>query len=172
MRFHAPTSSSLRFALRAVPISVALLGLVACAGGDDQPDLQEASAEVERVERDVEAARDRVAQRQEAVQEANVALEEAQRELAEIEAELSNARESVENAISDADLFRGVQSALLEDPSFQDLAISARVAQRVVTLEGLVPNETLKQTAEEIAAGTLGVATVVNQIRVETPEAP
>ena len=40
-----------------------------------------------------------------------------------------------------------------------------------MTLEGTVPSEDLKARAEKIAGEALGVATVVNQIRVETPPA-
>jgi len=143
-----------------------LLGLAAC---DGERSLEAASEKVERVARDVDAARAKIEQREEAVEKAKESLEEARTELAEIETKLSEARQSVEDAISDTDLFRAVQSALLDDDDLEDLAISARVAQRVVTLEGSVPSEDLKVRAEKIAGDALGVATVVNQIRVEVP---
>lgn len=141
--------------------------LIACGG--DQVGLEEASETVERISQDVETARQKVTERETEFTAAQDQLNEARRELAEIEAELNEARSSVENAVSDADLFRTVQTALLEDDAFEDLVVSAHVAQRVVTLDGTVPSEELKQRAEETAAKTLGVATVVNQIRVAAP---
>jgi len=149
-------------------LSFALLGLAGC-GGDAS--LEEASAKVERVASDVDSARKLVERREGELQEAMEALEEARQELAAIETELSEARQSVEEAVSDNELFRAVQSALLEEEDLESHAISARVAQRVVTLEGNVPTEELKGRAEQIASEALGVATVVNQIRVEAPPA-
>jgi osmotically-inducible protein OsmY len=149
-------------------LGLALLGLAGC-GGDAS--LEEASAKVERVARDVDSARERVEQREGELKEAMEALEDARQELAAIETELAEARQSVEEAVSDTELFRAVQSALLEDRNLEGHAISARVAQRVVTLEGSVPSDELKGRAEQIAGEALGVATVVNQIRVEPPPA-
>ncbi len=160
MRTRKPLLSFLALALA--------LGLAACGGGDP---LEEASAQVERVQRDVETARGLVERREEELEKAREALEEAREDLAEIETELADARQGVEEAVSDNDLFRAVQSALLEDAELEGHAISARVTQRVVTLEGTVPSEEVKSRAETIASQALGVATVVNQIRVEAPPA-
>ena len=144
-------------------------GLTACDGGGGG--LEAASAQAERVANAVETARTRVEQRETELKDAMAALEEARDELAKVETELAEARQQVEEAVSDNDLFRDVQKALLENEALEGHAISARVRQRVVTLEGTVPDEALKTQAEEIAAASLGVATVVNQIRVETPAA-
>ena len=114
--------------------------------------LEEASAQAERVARDVETARGLVERREGELKDAMAALEEAREELAAIETELAEARKNVEEAVSDNDLFRTVQQALLEDPDLEAHAISARVKQRVVTLEGTVPEEAIKTRAEAIAA--------------------
>ena len=152
-----------------LPLALAFtLGLAACGGGGGDA-LEKASAKVERILQDVDAARGKVERREEELTKAREALEEARQELAEIETELAEARQNVEHAVSDNDLFRAVQSALLEDDELESHAISARVTQRVVTLEGSVPTEELKGRAEKIAAEALGVATVVNQIRIEAP---
>jgi osmotically-inducible protein OsmY len=148
-------------------LAFAVFGLAACGGGDAS--LEEASATVERVARDVEIARDLVEQREGEVKEAMENLEGARQDLASIETELAEARKNVEEAVSDNDLFRAVQSALLADRDLEEHAIAARVAQRVVTLEGSVPTDELKGRAEKIAGEALGVATVVNQIRVAPP---
>ena len=158
-----------RFLLSLLVLGLIASGLTACDGGGGG--LEEASAQAERVARDVEAARNVVERREGELKDAMAALEEARQNLAEVETELAEARKNVEEAVSDNDLFRTVQQALLEDAELEAHAISARVQQRVVTLEGSVPSDELKGRAEAIAADALGVATVVNQIRIETPPA-
>ncbi len=157
------------FLLSFLVLGLAVSGLTACDGGSGG--LEKASAQAERVARDVEAARDRVERRESELKDSMAALEEARQELAAIETELAEARKNVEEAVSDNELFRTVQQALLEDEELAAHAISARVTQRVVTLEGTVPSDELKGRAEEIASQALGVSTVVNQIRIEAPAA-
>ena len=148
-------------------LGLALPGLTGCDGGGGG--LEAASEKADRVANAVETARNLVEKREGELKDAMAALEEARDDLAKIEVELAEARKDVEEAVSDNDLFRDVQKALLDNAELEAHAISARVSQRVVTLEGTVPNEELKAQAEAIAADSLGVATVVNQIRIEAP---
>jgi osmotically-inducible protein OsmY len=136
--------------------------LAACGGGG----LEEASEEQKAMQSKVAEARTRVEARQQEAEQAHRALEQARKDLEAAEQRLAAARAEVAKEANDAVLFRSVQQRLLDAGELEGVAISARVQKRVVTLEGSVPSETLKMRAEEIAANTTGVETVINQIAV------
>jgi len=146
---------------------VACALLVAACGGDGG--LEAASEQLAQMEQKVEAARTRVEAREAEARSAEQALKEARDTLAQVEKQLADARARVAKQANDAVLFRSVQQRLLDDAKLRGVAISARVQKRVVTLEGSVPSEELKTRAEQVAAQTTGVETVVNQIAVRAP---
>jgi osmotically-inducible protein OsmY len=144
------------------------LALPGCGDGGDadtETALTDAIAETERLAADVEAARAEVEREQSELDSARAQLAEAEKLLAEGEREVSR-------HASDPYLFRAVQRGLLEDAELDGLAISARVNQRVVTLEGAVPSAALRTRAEEIAAGTPGVLDTQNRISIDVAAAP
>lgn len=160
------TNSRLRFA-SAMTAPVALALLVAC--GDDG--LERARERLAQMEARVERAREAYQERRREVDEAEGALEKARRELEEAEKRLAEARTEIAERADDALLFREVQRLLLEDDDLEQVAIAARVSERVVTLEGDVPTEALKKRAGEVAREVAGVERVVNRIAVQTPKA-
>ncbi|MGH0030155.1 MAG: BON domain-containing protein [Myxococcota bacterium] len=154
---------------RLVPALCALLAslLLAACGGEDS--LEAAREQLAQIKQEVADAEEEVRMREENAAKANEALETARKTLAEARRRLAEADTAVAQAAKDPVLFRAVQQRLLDAPELEGLAVSARVQNRVVTLEGSVPDEAEKARAEEIAAGTTGVETVVNQIRVTAP---
>lgn len=153
--------------LRLALALVSAAALLAACGGDD---LEAASEELREMEQRVEQARARVGSREADARAADDALREAREALDRAEEKLRSARERVAKQVDDAKLFRAVQKRLLDDARLRDVAISARVQQQVVTLEGEVATPQQKQRAEEIAARTTGVETVINQIEVRAAE--
>ncbi|MEM7409746.1 MAG: BON domain-containing protein [Myxococcota bacterium] len=144
----------------------------ACAEKSSEEKILEANEKVERIQRDVELAQKAVEREVGELATAQEELAEAQEWLREAQERLSNAEVAVAEAADDAYLFRAIQQALLEDASLEKLAISARVRDRVVTLEGSVPKEAQRTRAEEVAAKTLGVERVENRVTVQAPAPP
>ncbi len=68
---------------------------------------------------------------------------------------------------SDAELTDAVGLALEKDPFINASKIRVAAKHWVVTLEGLVPNQTMKQMAERDAWYVLGVKNVVNNIEIK-----
>lgn len=161
----------LRLPLRGICSILALSlasALVAC--GDS--DLEAATAEVAAIEARVEQARAEVERADATASEADEAQERARATLEQAEQQLADARQRVDLQTGDATLFRNVQQQLLDEDDLEGVAVTARVKRRVVTLEGNVPNERLKQLAEQIASSTTGVASVVNQITIDVAAPP
>ncbi len=151
--------------------SLLMLAALAGAGcGDDG--LEAVSAQLAEIESEVERARTEVERSDAQASQAGDALEQAREALEEAEQRLADARQRVAKAASDAAVFRAVQQRLLDEADLKGVAISARVQRRTVTLEGSVPNETLKKRAQEVASGATGVETVINQITVDVAAPP
>ncbi len=151
--------------------SLLMLAALAGAGcGDDG--LEAVSAHLAEIESEVEQARMDVERSDAQASQAGDALERARASLEEAEQRLADARERVAKAANDAVVFRAVQRRLLDEEDLEGVAISARVQRRTVTLEGSVPNETLKKRAQEVASGATGVETVINQITVDVAAPP
>jgi osmotically-inducible protein OsmY len=72
------------------------------------------------------------------------------------------AEEDNDNELTDA-----VRLALEKDPFVNAVKIRVTTQDWIVTLDGLVPNETMKQMAERDAWYVLGVKKVDNRIQVE-----
>jgi osmotically-inducible protein OsmY len=68
---------------------------------------------------------------------------------------------------NDDELTDAVRLALEKDPFVNAVKIRVTTQDWIVTLDGLVPNETMKQTAERDAWYVLGVKEVDNRIQVE-----
>ncbi len=147
-----------------------LAALVGAGCGDDG--LEAVSVQLGEIESEVEQARVNVEQADAQASQAGDALERAREALGEAEQRLADARERVAKVASDAVVFRAVQQRLLDEGDLAGVAISARVQRRTVTLEGNVPNETLKKRAQEVASGATGVETVINQISVDVAAPP
>lgn len=148
-----------------------LLPLALLAGcGDDG--LEKAREELARIETRVERAREAFEQRRREVDRAESALQQARRDLEKAEQQLAEARADIAERADDALLFREVQGRLLEHEDLEEVAISARVDDRVVTLEGSVPSESEKRLAGEIAREVAGVESVVNRIEIDVATPP
>ncbi len=68
---------------------------------------------------------------------------------------------------NDDELTDGVHLALEKDPFVDATKIRVTTKEWVVTMDGLVPNETMKQMAERDAWYVLGVSEVINRIQAE-----
>lgn len=68
--------------------------------------------------------------------------------------------------IDDAAITSSIKTKYAAEPNTSALKIIVETHQGVVTLAGTVPTQAEKAKAEEIARGTGGVASVVNQIEV------
>ncbi len=80
--------------------------------------------------------------------------------------------ERVENALTaDTALVARVTARLAEDPRTALAPIDVSALGGEVTLSGAVTSPRVKQAAEEIARSIPGVVVVLNELRVETPEA-
>ena len=150
-------------------LGVALVLALACGAPDPEKQLEEASERVAEAERGVEAAKEVVEREQSELEQAQSELAAALEKLGEAEERLEEAKAELAQTADDAYLFRTVQSALLAEPALEELAISARVRDRVVTLEGSAPTLELRKKAGEIAAATIGVERVENDVTVEPP---
>lgn len=158
-----------RQAATAILFALSFPALLASCGDDG---LERARERLERIEARVERAREAFQERRRARDEAERALEKARAELEEAEQQLAEARADIAEHADDALLFREVQGRLLEDRELEDVAISARVDERVVTLQGSVPSEVQRERAAEIAREVAGVERVVNQIAIDAAPAP
>lgn len=70
--------------------------------------------------------------------------------------------------VDDAALATRVSSRLASDPDVSKVEIDVDVLDQVVTLRGIVDNETERQEAERVAEGTPGVDRVRNLIELES----
>jgi hyperosmotically inducible protein len=70
--------------------------------------------------------------------------------------------------VDDAALATRVSSRLASDPDVSKVEIDVDVLDQVVTMRGIVDNETERQEAERVAEGTPGVDRVRNLIELES----
>jgi hyperosmotically inducible protein len=70
--------------------------------------------------------------------------------------------------VDDAALATRVSSRLAADPDVSKIEIDVDVLDQVVTMRGIVDNETERQEAERVAEGTPGVDRVRNLIELES----
>ena len=73
-------------------------------------------------------------------------------------------------AVSDPEVRKAVEDALLYDPRVVSLAVTTRVDDGMVTLRGTVSNLKAKRAAERDAMNTVGVTSVRNRLRVRPQE--
>lgn len=83
------------------------------------------------------------------------ALKKAERKLA-----------ALQPVVPDEQLFREVQSALLESEALSQVAIRAEIEKGTVVLHGAVPDERVREGAERVAKEVPGVRAVDNEIKV------
>ena len=145
------------------------LGLAACGEPDPEEALEEASAELARArevlteaEGDVDGIRAKMRELEEKLADSERVRREAERHVNEAEA-------LVTERASDDVLFRAVQRRLLEDPELADVAVTAGVASRVVTLRGVVATEALRERAVAVAKAAPGVAKVIDELQTSQP---
>jgi hyperosmotically inducible periplasmic protein len=72
------------------------------------------------------------------------------------------------NAADDAAVTTKVKAALFAEPGLKTLQINVDTKDAVVTLEGTVDSDTLRQRAVQIATSTNGVRQVVDKLVVKT----
>lgn len=148
------------------------LGLVGCGEPDPEEALEEASAELARArevlteaEGDVDGLRTKMRELEEKLADSERVRREAGRHVNEAEA-------LVTERASDDVLFRAVQRRLLEDPKLADVAVTAGVASRVVTLRGVVATDALRARAVAVAKAAPGVAEVIDELQTSQPAPP
>lgn len=139
---------------------------LACGGPDPEAELAEASQAVETARSAVETARAAVQKREAEAQEAQKRLAEARAALQKAQQNVAERKATVDESATDAVLFRTVQKKLLRDKKLQRVAISASVANGIVTLTGDVANAEQRDLAVELARTTPGVADVESRITV------
>lgn len=135
-------------------------------GSSEPPEqrLEEAGEALSNARESLSEARERRDAAQQELAEARKALRRAERAVL-------SAAERVERRATDVALFRAVQAALLEDPALRQEAISARVDDARVTVEGEVSDAALRERALEVARSQPGVAGVRDEIEVVEGEA-
>jgi len=151
--------------------AVALLAW-GCGGADPAVDLAEASAEVEQAQTAVDQARETVVAREADVAAAQQQLADARAQVRLAEVELTKREAAVDRSATDTVLFRTVQHRLLEADELENVAISAGVADSVVTLSGTVANAKQRDRAVAVATETPGVERVESRIRVQVAAPP
>jgi hypothetical protein len=72
----------------------------------------------------------------------------------------------------DAALVTNIKSQMFSDPQLKDSSLQVTSSQGKVTLSGTVPSDAAHLEAYKIASQTAGVANVVDQITVESAQAP
>jgi osmotically-inducible protein OsmY len=145
---------------------------IGCGPSDEEQAFEQATAALAKARSGVEAARADVDAEEKKVAGAQAELGKAEERLAEATRSLEEARARVGRHATDDVLFRTVQAKLLEDPTLAHVAIRARVEKGVVFLSGEVPEEKLRERAEDLAASTPGVVGVDNRVVVAAKEPP
>lgn len=164
-----------------------LLAVAAAPGcGGEEPGTEPAAGAAAKgtaladARREVDARRARVAESERAHGEAAARKEDADAALEKAAETLDQARNALRDAEqrlasltppppSDEEVFRRVQKQLLDAPLLAKVAIRAEVAERVVTLHGVVPDEATRDAAVAVASAVDGVASVESRIRVGAP---
>ena len=110
--------------------------------------------------------------------ELDTRIEQTEDLLDDLRAERREQRDTVrtleqrlEARATDVAIFRAVQTALLDDEQLHEVAISADVEDRVVSLGGVVRSEEEARRAATLAAEVPGVDGVTSRIRVDDPQA-
>ena len=170
------------FASRAPLACGALLALAALACGSHDkasapPSHEEAVARLAEAHHEVDALRQRALAAEKAENDAQAQLQEAEQALdkaRESHTQLKNALRDAEMKLasleppppSDEEVFRRVQKELLDAPALSKVAIQAEVAERKVTLRGVVPDAATRDAAVTIARSVEGVGDVQSEIRI------
>lgn len=130
-------------------------------------------AEIAQLEARVESQTTALAEAETAAEEAHAAFEGARAKLAETEAALAAARAKLSlSFVPDDELFRRVQSRLLEAEALTRVAIAAHVEDGIVTLRGRIPDEATRQAALAVVRGVAGVGEVRDEMDFPPDEKP
>lgn len=73
-----------------------------------------------------------------------------------------------ESAMGDAGITASIKTRLLGDRAFESLNISVTTVDGVVTLQGVAPDSSARETAERIARKVNGVVSVNNELTTKT----
>ena len=84
----------------------------------------------------------------------------------------TSTRESTGEYIDDASITTKVKAAFVKDPLVKALDVKVDTFKGTVQLSGFVDTAEQKKRAEQIAAGTTGVASVKNNITLKTAAQP
>ncbi len=142
--------------------SAALIVLVGCGAPAPEERLAAASVALEDTAGDLTTV--------------NVYIQETQTKLSELEErrrqlrnEVRTLEERVAARATDVALFRAIQTALLDEPTLREAALTAQVEDAEVTLSGSVTSPEQEARALAIARDVAGVAAVNSRIRVDSP---
>ena len=150
-----------------------ILAVWACSVEQPENRLEQAAQELQQATQDRNEALRELADAQEElraeraeVQTAEKALQQARRQLRARRKELVGEQQDLQVAASDTAIFRLLQRRLLDASELDDVAVTARVYERQVTLYGEVAEQSQRDAAQRIAESVPGVAAVSNLIDV------
>lgn len=154
-------------------LSLMLLSVVPACGDPATPEakLEAAGDALDDARDDTHAARESLADAKERLAAAETELRDARKAMRAAEKRVLSARARVDRRATDVALFRKIQARLLEADSLLQDAVTARVDDGNVTLEGTVAHDAARKTALQIARSTPGVSTVRDHLDVESDEA-
>lgn len=154
----------------AVVLAIALIS--ACSESREEK-YEKALRVAESAKKHVDSAHREVDKELKQYEKASAAAEAAEKRLAKARSKLESAeasaaiaRADVAKWADDVTVFRSVQGRLLEAKALGDAAVTARVQDGVVYLEGRVESDSERKRAVQIARETPGVVDVQSQITV------
>lgn len=163
----------------ATVLLICLVGAVGCNSSPPEEKLEEAAENLHQAQEVTEAQReeishlnDELAAKHAEVRDAKEELEEARQRLDKAQRRLQRARERLDTRATDVALFRRIQRSLLDDDALKNTAISVRVDDRVVTLQGTLADPGQRDRAIEIASAAPGVAQVKDSLQVRAGDEP
>lgn len=150
---------------RVLAATLALLVVGACSESPEQK-LRDAGKELAAAQEDAQNAKQKLGDEQKQLEETKMRLEKDRQAASDAQQRVATAQAEVRLYGTDEIVFREVQRRLLDDSKLQDTAVSVGVNQGVVTLTGDVARDEFRTRAGELAKGSPGVVSVVNEIQV------
>ncbi len=84
-----------------------------------------------------------------------------------VENAVSNAADKTAAATDDAAITAKVKAALLAEPGLKSMQINVDTSSATVTLSGNVDTADMRERAKQVASGTSGVKSVVDQMTIK-----
>ncbi len=164
-----PKDLSLRPLALACGLLLAVVG-TGCGEATPEEKLAEATEELTDATHAKEAAQATLDQLEKRLGDAQAARDQAAEAFEEVRQRWQDAKDAVGEFATDEVLHRQVNRALIDEPALEGATITAAVENRVVTLVGGAPDAEAIALAAELADAIPGVAEVVSQVAIESPE--